>query len=109
MVDKLHKLRSMLLIIIIPILFSCASAEYYDNRGLDYYFKGQYDQAISDYTKALEINPRFAEAYNNRGIAYFEKREYDKSSEDVKKALDLGYQVHPKVFEELRKASGRQN
>ena len=27
-------------------------ANAYDNRGLAYYYKGQYDQAISDYDKA---------------------------------------------------------
>jgi len=38
-------------------------AEAYNNRGLAYSDKGQYDQAISDFTKALEIKPRFAAAY----------------------------------------------
>ena len=64
MVDKLHKFRSMLLIFIIPILFSCTSAQFYNIRGIAHINKGQYDQAISDYTKALEINPKLAEAYN---------------------------------------------
>jgi tetratricopeptide (TPR) repeat protein len=71
--------------------------------------KGQLDQAISDFTKALEINPRFAMAYNNRGIAYYSKRQYDKSWMDVKKAQSLGYQIYPNFLDNLRKASGRQN
>ncbi len=64
-------------IIIIPILFSCAStqqkqvkswdANFYNNRGNAYVEKGQYDQAILDFNKALEINPGYAEAYNIRG------------------------------------------
>lgn len=29
-----------------------------------------YDQAIEDYTQAIQLNPNFAEAYNNRGLAY---------------------------------------
>ena len=71
--------------------------------------KSQYDQAISDYTKALEINPRDAGVYINRGYTYYLKKEYDKSWEDVNKAQNLGYQIPPKFFEDLRKASGRQN
>jgi len=71
--------------------------------------KGKYGRAISDYTKAIEINPRFAEAYYNRGIAYYYKKEYDKSLEDVEKAKKLGYQTSPKFIETLRKASGKPN
>jgi tetratricopeptide (TPR) repeat protein len=105
-------------IIIIPILFSSASAqqkqtesrdaEFYNNRGIAYMNKGQHDQAISDYTKALEINPSLAVAYINRGIAYYFKREYEKSWKDVEKAQSLGFQIHPKFLDDLRKASGRQ-
>ena len=39
------------------------------NRGNAYYKKGEYDRAISDYKRALEINPRYAEAYYNKALA----------------------------------------
>ena len=32
--------------------------------------KDDYDAAIADYTRAIEIDPNFALAYNNRGNAY---------------------------------------
>jgi Flp pilus assembly protein TadD len=101
------------------LLFSCASiqkkqsilrdAELYNRRGIAYEEKGQHDQAISDYNKALEINPRLADAYNNRGVAYYFKGEYEKSWEDVKKAQNLGCKILPEFLDNLRKASGRQN
>ncbi len=47
-----------------------SAGAYYYNRGLEYQRKGQYDKAISDYTKAIEINPKYAVAYYNRGLAY---------------------------------------
>ena len=119
MVDKLHNFRLMLLIIFIPVLFSCASTQqkqeesrdtdFYIKQGIAYFKKGQYDQAISDFNKALEINPRDAWAYNSRGVAYYFKREYEKSWKDVEKAQSLGYQIHPEFLDDLRKASGRQN
>jgi len=59
-------------IIIFPILFSCGTTQQkatsYNDRGITYGKISQYDQTISDFNKAIEINPRFAEAYNNRGF-----------------------------------------
>ena len=46
-------------------------------KGDSYGNKGQYDQAISEYTKFIEINPEYAEAYNNRGAVYEKKGQYD--------------------------------
>ncbi len=99
MVVNLHNFRSMLLIIIIPILFSCATtqqkqveardAEFYFNRGLTCYEKGQYDLAISDYTKALDINPRLALAFYSRAIAYGKKGQFDQAISDYTKALEI--------------------
>ena len=39
----------------------------YANRGVEYRNKGDLDRAIADFTKAIEIDPKFAGAYNNRG------------------------------------------
>src|SRR5436190_15911175 len=45
----------------------------YVNRGNAYHSRGEYDQAIADYGKAIEINPKYAEAYNNRGATHEKK------------------------------------
>ena len=37
----------------------------YTNRGLAYESKGEYDRAIADFSKALEINPSDQDAKNN--------------------------------------------
>ena len=66
-----------------------------------------FDEAIRQFDRTLEINPRFAEAYVNRGVAYYYKKEYDKAWEDVHKAQGLGYQVPPEFLKALREASGR--
>jgi tetratricopeptide (TPR) repeat protein len=84
------------------------SAWLYGNRGFAYLNKRMYDDAISDVNKAVEINPIDMLAYWNRAVAYFLVKEYDKSWKDIKKAQDLGYNVHPKFLEDLRKHSGRQ-
>ena len=58
-------------------------------KGTSYYNKDQYGQAISDYTKAIEINPRYAVAYSNRGRAYDKKGQYDQAIKDFTKAIEV--------------------
>ena len=81
------------------ILFSCATtqhvrlksrdAEGYNNRGFAYYQTGQYEKAISDFTKAIEIDPQFAQAYNNRGWVYVKKCQYDQALSDFNKSTEI--------------------
>ena len=61
----------------------------YGRRGNVYHDKGEYDRAIADYTKALEINPRDAVAYNNRGIAYRAKGDNESAIADYSKAIEM--------------------
>ena len=80
----------------------------YNNRGFTYGKKGQVDRAISDFNKAIELNPKLAMAYNNRGLVYFVTKEYDNAWNDVNKAQSLGYKIHPGFLKDLREASGRE-
>ena len=68
-------------------------AKAYFNRGLAYDDKGQYDQAISDYSKAIEINPRLADAYYNRGNSYDDKGQYDQAISDYSKAIEINSEI----------------
>jgi lipoprotein NlpI len=49
----------------------------------------QHDKAISDFNKALEIDPELAEAYDHRGSEYFTLGEIDKSLTNFDKYLEL--------------------
>jgi len=89
--------------IILPIvlffLLCCAStqkertesrdADFYINRENTYFKKDQYDQAIIDYTKALEIVPGVAEVYFSRGCVYHKQGQYDHAIADYTKALEI--------------------
>jgi tetratricopeptide (TPR) repeat protein len=47
------------------------------------------DSAITNYSKAIKINPKLVKAYNNRGIAYVWKKQYDLAIADFTKAIEL--------------------
>jgi tetratricopeptide (TPR) repeat protein len=59
------------------------------NRGAAFMAKGDYDQAIACFDKALAIEPSFAEAYCNRGTAYYEKGQYDPAISDFSRAIEI--------------------
>ena len=61
----------------------------YHRRGTAYASKKEYDQAIADYTKALEIDPKYVGAYNDRGLAYTSKGDYERAIADVTRAVEL--------------------
>ena len=61
----------------------------YTNRGIAYGNKQQYDRAIEDFNKAIELDPRDDIAYYNRGRAYENKQQYDRAIEDYNKAIEL--------------------
>jgi tetratricopeptide (TPR) repeat protein len=65
------------------------SASFYINRGYELSQKGQDDQAIAAYTRALEIDPGNVLAYNNRGNAYGRQGQYDLAIADLTKALEI--------------------
>ena len=70
-------------------MFNPDYADAYYNRGLAYFYEGDYDRAIADFDKAIELKPDDAVAYNNRGNAYADKGKYDRAIADFDKAIEL--------------------
>jgi tetratricopeptide (TPR) repeat protein len=87
--------KRLILIALALFISACAApkkekdAEAYYNRGVAWQKKGDYDRAITDYTKAIEINPGDALAYYNRGNAYQGKGQYERAISDYNKAIEL--------------------
>jgi TonB family C-terminal domain len=65
---------------------------YYQKRAGTYVVKGEYDLAIADYTKSIELNNNDSSTFLNRGLAYFNKKNYDKALLD----FNLVIQMNPK-------------
>ena len=57
-----------------------------------------YDVAIQNYTKAIEVEPKYIEAYYNRGLCYEKLKQYKKAEEDFRYSLKLNPQYNPAAF-----------
>jgi len=51
--------------------------------------KGNYDEAIRYFTKAIDLNPLDGESYYSRGTAYSHKGQYEEAISDYTKALKI--------------------
>lgn len=59
-------------------------------RGSGYFFyQKDYDKAIEDQTKAIELDPKSRIFYSRRAAAYEEKKLYDEALADLEKGLEL--------------------
>lgn len=65
------------------------TAEIYFNRGVESSRKGDFKKAISDYDKAIDVNPEFVVAYLNRGYSHSRMGEFDNAIADYTKAIEL--------------------
>ena len=67
----------------------------------------QYERAIQDFDKAIQLNPNYDKAYNNRGGAFYNLGQYARAVQDFGKALELkpdyadAYEMLGKCFKAL--------
>ena len=64
------------------------ATEYYSEGNKKLYIK-DYEGAIENYSKAIDLSSKFADAYFNRGIAYVRINEYNKGIDDFTKVISL--------------------
>ena len=77
--------------------FLLSFSEKVSARNFDYYFDGAYDKAesgdhygaISDYTKAIEINPLDDSAYHNRAVSREILKQCYKAIADYLRAIEI--------------------
>lgn len=61
----------------------------YEERGLNYYFQGKYNEVIEDFTNYIRLVPNKADAFRMLGMAYLKINNYEKAIVNFDKALDL--------------------
>ena len=61
----------------------------FNNRGVAYRGKAQYDRAIADFDEAIRLDPKFAFGFIGRGAVYALKAQYDRAIADFDQAIRL--------------------
>jgi TonB family protein len=62
---------------------------FYQKRANTSIDSGDYDSAIADSNKAIELKPGESSAYLSRGMAYYHKKNYDQAIADYDKVIEL--------------------
>ena len=85
-----NRIKVILIISLALLTLACINPHYeHLRKGDSYADRGKLNEAIAEYTKAIELKPNFVEAYNNRASVYTEMGEYDKAITDCTKAIEL--------------------
>ena len=86
------KIILLLIIILLPIV-SCSNNnkknEEYLELGYENIVGGDYNAALKNFNKAIEIDPQSVEAYNNRGIVLGILGDHFRAIQDFNMAIDL--------------------
>ena len=64
-------------------------ARAYNNRAKAYSVARQFNLALPDYARAVEIFPRYTDAYKNRGLLFAEIGDWNKALADADKTVEL--------------------
>jgi tetratricopeptide (TPR) repeat protein len=71
--------------------------------GNDFVKSKKYDEAIAEFSKAIEINPNFKAAYFNRGLVEVVLGQKEKGCLDLSKASELGEKDADKMIQKYCK------
>ncbi len=72
-----------------PSFLTRLLAPIYCKRGWAYSSLKNYQQAIADFERALELDPNYAWAYGSRGWAYYWFKDYQRAFADFNRSLEL--------------------
>ena len=61
----------------------------YINQGEAFLNQGKYPEAVAEFTKAIELDPKLALAYNNRGLAFYNLEKNAEAVGNFTKAIEL--------------------
>jgi tetratricopeptide (TPR) repeat protein len=65
----------------------------YHFRGFAYFLTGNFDLALADYAKALELKPDYVQVYYTRARTWLDRKEWEKTREDLTAAKDKGLDI----------------
>ena len=90
--DHFARLRLTIIALLFPTLvwadFSQTASDHY-KRGMSAFEKRNIDQALTEFTEVIRLDPKNTVAYLMRGTAYGTKQELDRAIADFDKAIQL--------------------
>lgn len=77
---------------------SSRNAQYYNNRGITASKQSRFENAISEFTRAINRDPTFADAYYNRGLVYNTLGHQKNAASDFTKVIEISPQFTEGYF-----------
>lgn len=80
----------------------------YQKNGDSNFVKGDYDLAVVNYNKAIDLNPKEASIYLSRGLVYYNRKFYELAIADYSKVIEIdpeelmAYHYRGDSYERLR-------
>jgi tetratricopeptide (TPR) repeat protein len=65
------------------------TAEDHYYAGIDRFGEGKLDEAIAEYERAIEMDPKFADALHGLAQAYHAKEDFDRTIEAARRILEI--------------------
>src|SRR3989337_208738 len=88
--NKIFADLKWIVLLVFCITVSCGNkADYHNKEGLYLYNKRKFDEAITEFKKALELNQKHYDAHFNLGIVYYAQNMHDESIAELKKTIQL--------------------
>ena len=85
----MKKILIVFALLIVILKSNGQSAEIYLEKGNENYKSSDFNEAIKNYNKAIELNPKITEAYWARGSAKAYLKNYRGAIADFNKAIEL--------------------
>ena len=90
--NRIGKIKTLGYVLLIFLLFSCSNdqkADQWHDKAIEKYLSGDYNGAIRDSNKAIELDPEFKEAYFRRGLAKEGLKDIKGAIADFSKAIAI--------------------
>ena len=65
------------------------AADMHLNQGMTFAAMRDWENAITEFSKAVDVDRGYAKAYANRAVAYMQQRKFNKALDDLKQAESL--------------------
>jgi len=74
----------------------------YERRGYVNYILNNFDDAIYDFSKCIDINPNYAAAYHGRALVHIVQEDYHSAISDMEKAVKRSIPLQPIYWKSRR-------